>query len=272
MSLRLNTGAMQYRESPSDNWQPLVIKANMNWESMAESYDPISGSYEYGEYVLYNGAMYRCTSTTGASGAWDSTKWTSVSVGDELASFIIISDTQPTETSNKIWIKDTASQDPVQVPTMTEFNALESDVVGISDDVDAIENTLSQLDSDDIANASASVSGATVTAAINQLDTVATSATLKRIYAIEKGTQSGKTFIITFPDYGPGMNAFMFGRFGFDSEKLSMAIVSHPASNVAFIKCFGDETATVTCAGNVVTVTTPYTYANVSVLSVFNIS
>ena len=142
MSLRFNTGAMQYRESPSDSWQPLVIKANMNWESMAETYDPVSGSYEYGEYVLHNGEMFRCISTTGASGTWDSTKWTSVSVGDELASFIIISDTQPTETSNKIWIKDTASQDPVQVPTMTEFSALESDVVDISDDVDAIENTL----------------------------------------------------------------------------------------------------------------------------------
>ena len=60
MSLRFNTGAMQYRESPSDSWQPLVIKANMNWESMAETYDPVSGSYEYGEYVLHNGEMFRC--------------------------------------------------------------------------------------------------------------------------------------------------------------------------------------------------------------------
>ena len=152
MSLRFNTGAMQYRESPSDNWQPLVIKANMNWESMAETYDPVSGSYEYGEYVLHNGEMFRCISTTGASGTWDSTKWTSVSVGDELASFIIISDTQPTETSNKIWIKESSAQDPVQIPTMTEFSALESDVVDISDDVDAIENTLTQLKTDTFGN------------------------------------------------------------------------------------------------------------------------
>jgi hypothetical protein len=262
---------MQYRESPSDNWQPLVIQANMNWASMADIYDPVNGSYEYGEYVLYNGAMYRCISTTGASGTWDSTKWMSVSVGDELASFIIISDTQPTETSNKIWIKESSAQDPVQIPTMAEFSALESDVVDISDDVDAIENTLNQLDSDDIANAS-SVSGETVTAALNILDAAVAEAATNRIYALRKYTGSGKTFTITFPEYGAYVHAFMFGRFGYAPGLLSMAIVSHSSSNSAEIKCFGDQTATVTCAGNVVTVTTAETYAEVTVLSIYNIS
>ena len=84
MSLRLNTGAMQYRESTSDSWKPLVIKANMNWESMADSYDAVSGTYDVGEYVLYNGVMYKCISAITAPEAWNSAHWDEVSVSEEL--------------------------------------------------------------------------------------------------------------------------------------------------------------------------------------------
>ena len=134
-----------------------------------------------------------------------------------------------------------------------------------------LKNTLNNLGSDDVANDS-NVSGATVTAAINALNTAVTGAATNRIYALRKDTQGGTTFTITFPDYGSYMNALMFGRFGYDSAKLSMAIVSHPSSSVATIKCFGDQTANVTCAGDVVTVTTNQTYADVTVLSMYNIS
>lgn len=52
MSLVLDTGTMKYRENPNQSWRPLVIKAGMNWESMADTYDPDNGTYEVGQYVL----------------------------------------------------------------------------------------------------------------------------------------------------------------------------------------------------------------------------
>lgn len=133
MSLVLDTGAMKYRESPTDPWRPLVIKAGMNWESMADTYDPDNGTYEVGQYVLEDGMMYRCIYEITTPEAWTPAHWTSTNVADELASFIIISDDQPTEDSNKIWIAETTSPFGVQIPTMDDHNAL--------------ENTLTQLDS-----------------------------------------------------------------------------------------------------------------------------
>lgn len=47
-------------------------------------------------------------------------------LADELASIVSVSDTQPTEESNKIWIKDDAEE--IAVPTMDEFNAVKSDL------------------------------------------------------------------------------------------------------------------------------------------------
>ena len=132
MSLVLDTGTMKYRENPNQPWRPLVIKAGMNWESMADTYDPDNGTYEVGQYVLEEGMMYRCISEIVTPEAWTPAHWTSVNVGDELSSFIIISDEQPTDETNKIWIAETTAPFGVQIPTMDDHNAL--------------ENTLNQLD------------------------------------------------------------------------------------------------------------------------------
>lgn len=132
MSLVLDTGTMKYRENPNQPWRPLVIKAGMNWESMADTYDPDNGTYEVGQYVLEEGMMYRCISEITTPEAWTPAHWTSVNVGDELSSFIIISDDQPTDETNKIWIAETTAPFGVQVPTM--------------DDHIALGNTLTQLD------------------------------------------------------------------------------------------------------------------------------
>ena len=135
MSLILNTGAMKYRENSSDQWKPLVIKAGMNWESMAETYDPDEGTYEEGELVLEDGRMYRCTVTGGITTpeAWNPQHWTETSVADELESYIIISDDQPTQNTNKIWIEETTAPFGVDIPTMEDHNELKTsmnDVIG----------------------------------------------------------------------------------------------------------------------------------------------
>lgn len=86
MSLVLDTGTMKYRQNPNQPWRPLVIKAGMNWESMADTYDPDNGTYEVGQYVLEEGMMYRCISEITTPEAWTPAHWTSVNVGDELSS------------------------------------------------------------------------------------------------------------------------------------------------------------------------------------------
>lgn len=48
--------------------------------------------------------------------------------------------------------------------------------------------------------------------------------------------------------------AVLIGRFGYNSDKLSIAIISHQQSGSAHVKCIGDETVTVTCTGNIVQV------------------
>ena len=50
---------------------------------LAEEYDPDkSGGYLELDYVMHDGKLYACTSST--SGDWDSTKWRECTVGDEL--------------------------------------------------------------------------------------------------------------------------------------------------------------------------------------------
>ena len=84
MSLMLNTGAMQYRTDAQSAWQPLVLMANVDLASLADRFST-SSTYEVGEYVLYDGAMYRCITAVTTAGAWDSSKWVEVVIGDELS-------------------------------------------------------------------------------------------------------------------------------------------------------------------------------------------
>ena len=60
---------------------------------------------------------------------------------DILEDEVIISDTQPTEPNNKLWVKESSSSDGISIPTM-------DDIDDIEDDIGTIENTLNQLDAD----------------------------------------------------------------------------------------------------------------------------
>lgn len=45
-----------------------------------------SSTYAVGDYCVYSGSLYKCSTAISAAGAWDSTKWTSVNVMDEVKS------------------------------------------------------------------------------------------------------------------------------------------------------------------------------------------
>ena len=58
----------------------ITDKSNLN---LAEEYDSTS-TYAVDDYVIYESVLYKCTGTT--TGTFDSTKWTSVVVTDEMGS------------------------------------------------------------------------------------------------------------------------------------------------------------------------------------------
>ena len=50
-------------------------------ENIGDAYNP-NNSYAAGDYCIYENTLYKCTGAT--SGAWDSTKWTAVTIADEI--------------------------------------------------------------------------------------------------------------------------------------------------------------------------------------------
>lgn len=58
------------------------ITGKANQTEVAKAY-ATNVSYQPDDYVIYNNALYVCTGAT--SGAWNSSKWSQVAVGDELA-------------------------------------------------------------------------------------------------------------------------------------------------------------------------------------------
>lgn len=55
--------------------------------AIATEYDT-SSTYTAPDYCWHSGVLYRCTSPTSVTGAWDATKWTAVTATDDLADFI----------------------------------------------------------------------------------------------------------------------------------------------------------------------------------------
>lgn len=68
------------RTSYKTSVKDIVDFANHN---VAEEYDSTS-SYAVGDYCIYESVLYKCTAST--TGSFDSTKWTSVVVTDEMGS------------------------------------------------------------------------------------------------------------------------------------------------------------------------------------------
>ena len=59
-----------------------------NYESLVNYNTPdfsTSSTYQVGDYVMYQGKLYKCTTAITTSGAWDSTKWSLAILSDDVA-------------------------------------------------------------------------------------------------------------------------------------------------------------------------------------------
>ena len=52
---------------------------------VADVYDPVSGTYKVGEYVNFEGTIYRCVTAIATPEAWTRGKWKATNVSEELA-------------------------------------------------------------------------------------------------------------------------------------------------------------------------------------------
>ena len=81
------------------------------WTTFAPVYST-SSTYEVGQYVTYDGNLYRCTTAITSAESWTAAHWTSVNYGNEVSTlksdvFDIVkaSENQPQEEINKLWVK-----------------------------------------------------------------------------------------------------------------------------------------------------------------------
>ena len=88
---------------------------------------------------------------------------------------------------------------------------------------------------------------------------------IKKANVLEKTTGDGNTFTIKFTK--ANSYAFVFGQFGYGYSTLSMAVICFHALDIAAVQSFGDQSLSVSTNGYTVTVTTPQTYAIVTVVS-----
>ena len=54
------------------------------WTSLAPAYST-SGTYAVGQYVTYNGGLYRCTTSITSGESWTAAHWTQVSIGNDVS-------------------------------------------------------------------------------------------------------------------------------------------------------------------------------------------
>jgi hypothetical protein len=63
--------------------QAIQLKDEAARNAIADEYDSTS-TYSVGDYCIYGGVFYRCTTAVTTAESFDSTKWTTTQVGDEL--------------------------------------------------------------------------------------------------------------------------------------------------------------------------------------------
>lgn len=63
--------------------QAIQLKDQAARNAIADEYDSTS-TYSVGDYCIYGGVFYRCTTAVTTAESFDSTKWTTTQVGDEL--------------------------------------------------------------------------------------------------------------------------------------------------------------------------------------------
>ena len=125
-----------------------------NYESLENYNTPefsASSTYAVGDYVMHEGKLYRCTTAITTAAAWNSSKWTAAVLTDDVRDnsadcdglvdhLVEVTDTEPTSDYNKVWIPETLPTG-VQVPTYSEFTALEDRVDDIEEGVASVETS-----------------------------------------------------------------------------------------------------------------------------------
>ena len=94
--------------------------------AIAPSYSDLTFPVSAGTLCMYQGGLCKAKQVISTQEEFDATHWDDVSVSDELKKIdnqVIVSGTQPTETSNKLWVK-TDPQNEYSIPTYAEFQTL----------------------------------------------------------------------------------------------------------------------------------------------------
>lgn len=77
---------IQYGDLKTTSKTPIgAINELSEDHNIADEFDAAS-TYDEGDFVIYEGNLYKCTTAITTAGAWDSTKWTQTIVVDEMGS------------------------------------------------------------------------------------------------------------------------------------------------------------------------------------------
>ena len=83
-----------YKPDPTDNYEDFLPEFNDNMnkldqgggnQNIATGYDDTQ-TYAVGDYVIYDGLLYKCNTAVTTAETFDPTKWTHVVVTDEMGS------------------------------------------------------------------------------------------------------------------------------------------------------------------------------------------
>ena len=88
MPITIYPGTVKKRNL-NGTYSDLVPGADANPQlanDIAEEYDSVAGVYSVGDYCIYQSVLYKCITAISTPEAFNSTKWTDVSVAEELTS------------------------------------------------------------------------------------------------------------------------------------------------------------------------------------------
>lgn len=118
---------------------------------IAPDYEDLTFPVAAGQHCIQNGKYYVTENGIQTSEAWTPAHWLEVpNVGGEVEALdkaIIISDTQPTTTDNKLWINNEETEE-FTIPTYSEYQALSSAISQNTTSIGTMSNLKTQSVSD----------------------------------------------------------------------------------------------------------------------------
>ena len=96
---------------------------------IAQEYS-VSSTYSIGDYCIREVSdeikLYRCIVAITVSESWDSDHWEEIDLSSAVENIVLVQDSQPTASVNKIWMKET-TPDPIEIPKMSDIENIVSD-------------------------------------------------------------------------------------------------------------------------------------------------